>query len=74
MLGFVYQKLTSFGVKDAYNKAIEAYTMALALNPLNPGLKLSLANVSIAGQKIKEAKDYASFPHFPIGFTLLIYF
>ncbi|KKQ04163.1 MAG: hypothetical protein US18_C0013G0016 [Parcubacteria group bacterium GW2011_GWB1_36_5] len=60
MLGFVYQKLTSFGVKDAYNKAIEAYTMALALNPLNPGLKLSLANVSIAGQKIKEAKDYAN--------------
>lgn len=59
MLGSVYQKLVLLGVKDAYGKAIEAYTTASNLNPNNPGLKLDLANVSIASQKIKEAKDYA---------------
>jgi len=59
-LGSVYQNLASFGVKDAYSKALAAYTTASALNPLNPGLKLDLATVSIANQQTKEAKDYAN--------------
>lgn len=59
-LGSVYQKLASFGVKDTYNKAIEAYTKAGALNPNNPGIKLDMATVSMTNQKTKEAKDYAN--------------
>lgn len=59
-LGAVYQKLASLGVKDAYSKAIEAYTTASTLNPNNPGLKLSMAIVSVANQKTKEAEDYAN--------------
>ncbi len=58
-LGSVYQRLASLGVKDAYGKAIEAFTTALTLNPLNPGLKLNMASVSMTNQKTKEAKDYA---------------
>ncbi len=59
-LGSVYQRLATLGVKDTYDKAIEAYKTALTLNPLNPGLKLDMANVSIASKKIQEAKDYAN--------------
>ncbi len=58
-LGAVYQRLNALGVKDAYDKAIQAYTRASVLNPLNPGIKLNMANIAIAGDKIKEAKEYA---------------
>ncbi|MFA6076857.1 MAG: tetratricopeptide repeat protein [Candidatus Paceibacterota bacterium] len=59
-LGYVYQSLALFGVKDAYNKAIEAYKIASDLNPNNPGLKLSIANMFKAIGKIKDAKDYGN--------------
>ena len=59
-LGSVYQSLASFGVKDTYSKAIEAYTIALSLNPLNPGIKLNMANAAIVNQKNEEAKEYAN--------------
>jgi len=59
-LGSVYQTAATLGVKDAYSKTIEAYEKASTLNPLNPGLKLALASISIASQKTKEAKNYAS--------------
>ena len=60
LLGSVYQAVGSLGVKDAYNKAVPAYQDASNLNPLNPGLKLSMANASFADGKVKEAKDYAN--------------
>ena len=56
----MYQAVGSLGVKDAYNKAVPAFQDASNLNPLNPGLKLSMANASFADGKIKEAKDYAN--------------
>lgn len=59
-LGSVYQILASFGVKDAYSKAVEAYKLASVLNPLNPGIKLEMANASFADGKTKEAKEYAN--------------
>ena len=64
-LGSAYQNLASFGVKDTdnkdlYGKAIDAYTRASTLNPNNPGIKLSLASVSMANKQTKEAKDYAN--------------
>jgi len=59
-LGGVYQRLVSFGIKDTYEKSIEAYKMAVALNPLNPGLHLDMASVSLANKKNTEAKDYAN--------------
>jgi tetratricopeptide (TPR) repeat protein len=59
-LGSVYQSLASFGVKDAYSKAIEAYKTASTLNPLNPGLKLEIASSLLADGKTKDAKEYAN--------------
>lgn len=59
-LGSVYQSLASFGVKDVYSKAIEAYKIASTLNPNNPGLKLAIASVSFADGKVKDAKDYGN--------------
>ncbi|MSU44638.1 hypothetical protein EXS45_00425 [Candidatus Nomurabacteria bacterium] len=59
-LGSVYQRLALFGVKDTYNKAIEAYKIAETLNPNNPGIKLGIASASFALGKVKDAKDYAN--------------
>ena len=56
----MYQNLALLGVKDTYSKAIEAYKVALTLNPLNPGLKLAMAKASFTAEKNKEAKDYAN--------------
>ena len=60
LLGSVYQAVGSLGVKDAYSKAIEAYKTASLLNPLNPGLKLSMAGASFVDGKVKEAEKYAN--------------
>lgn len=59
LLGSLYQAVGSLGAKDAYVKAVEYFQNASNLNPLNPGLKLAMANASYADGKIKEAKDYA---------------
>ena len=55
-LGVVYNTVGLLGVKDAYEKAIEAYKAASALNPLNPGLKLAIARVYFASQKLNDAR------------------
>lgn len=59
-LGSIYQSLASFGVKDANTKAVEAYTTAATLNPLNPRIKLVMASASFADGKKEEAKNYAN--------------
>ncbi len=56
-LGVVYNTVGLLGVKDAYDKAIEAYKKASILNPLNPGLKLALGRVFNAFGKTSEAKS-----------------
>ncbi len=56
-LGSVYYTALSLGVPDARDKAIEAFTKASTLNPLNPRLKLALASVYMADGKNKEAKE-----------------
>jgi hypothetical protein len=60
LLGSTYQAAGSLGVKDSFSKAVIAYQNASNLNPLNPGLKLAMAEVSFADGKVKEAKDYAN--------------
>lgn len=60
LLGSVYQAVGSLGVKNAYSEAVVAYQSASNLNPLNPGLKLSMATASFLDGKIKEARDYAN--------------
>jgi tetratricopeptide (TPR) repeat protein len=60
LLGSTYQAVGSLGVKDAYSRAVVAYQSASDLNPLNPGLKLSMAGASFVDGKVKEAKDYAN--------------
>jgi hypothetical protein len=59
-LGSVYETIAPFGITGAYDKAVDAYQKATILNPLNPGIELSLARVSFANGKTKEATDYAN--------------
>ena len=59
LLGSVYQNVGLLGVKDAYSKAISAYQAAATLNPLNPGIKLAIANTSLSLGNTKDAKDQA---------------
>lgn len=59
LLGSVYQNLGLLGVKDTYSKALSAYQTATTLNPLNPGIKLAIANVSLALGDTKDAKEQA---------------
>ncbi len=47
-------------MKDVYDKAIAAYQTASGLNPLNPGLKLSIAGVSFINGDVPGAKNYAN--------------
>ncbi|MFZ2150161.1 MAG: hypothetical protein WAV15_03305 [Minisyncoccia bacterium] len=60
LLGSVYHTVGVLGVKDAYVKAVEAYQGAAKLNPLNPGLKLAMADASLSDGKLTEAKSYAN--------------
>ncbi|MCF7834379.1 MAG: tetratricopeptide repeat protein [Candidatus Pacebacteria bacterium] len=57
-LGFVYNTAGSFGVEEAYNKAMDSYKKASTLNPLNPGVKLTLARIAFSASKTKEAKEF----------------
>jgi tetratricopeptide (TPR) repeat protein len=57
-LGGLYQLATTIGVEGASTKAIEAYTKALELNPLNPGLKLAIGRLYLAEGKTADAKMY----------------
>jgi cytochrome c-type biogenesis protein CcmH/NrfG len=59
-LGNVYSAALGFGVKDVYDKTIEAYAKAAELNPANPGIQLSLASAAFVGGKIDDAKMYAN--------------
>ena len=59
MLGNVYQTLGTLGIKDVYGPAITAYKNASTLNPLNPGIQLSLATSSFLNGNIQDAKYYA---------------
>jgi hypothetical protein len=60
LLGSVYQSVGTLGVKDAYSQAVSAYQAASVLNPLNPGIKLSIAGALFLDGKVKDAKDYAN--------------
>lgn len=59
ILGFVYKNAASIGIKDASAKAIESYTEASRLNPLNPLMKLEIARTHFIDKNIKEARAYA---------------
>lgn len=58
-LGNVYYNVGLLGVKDVYSRSIESFKIASLLNPLNPGIKLSIARVFFAEGNTKEARDYA---------------
>jgi cytochrome c-type biogenesis protein CcmH/NrfG len=60
LLGSVYQTAGPISGKDAYSKAISAYQTASSLNPLNPGLKLSIAGVSFVNGDVEGAENYAN--------------
>jgi hypothetical protein len=58
-LGSMYATGASLGVPDAASQAITAYEKASSLNPLNPGLKLTLAQTAFNNKDIEGAKNYA---------------
>lgn len=57
LLGSVYHTVSNFGLTNAYDKAIEAYKIAQTLNPINPGVNLSIAKALISKNMNKEAKE-----------------
>jgi len=59
-LGSVYEAGFSFGITDAFTKAVEAYNEASKLNPLNPSLKINLARLYFNNKEIQKAKDFAN--------------
>lgn len=60
LLGSMYESAGTIGVRDAYSKALSAYQSAFLLNPLNPGLKIAMASVSLLDEKTGDAKNYAN--------------
>lgn len=54
MLGSVYQATGS------YSDAVAAYQSASVLDPLDPSIKLSIADASFSNGKVQDAKDYAN--------------
>lgn len=58
-LGNVYSLAATLGVEDSYNEAVNAYNKAIEVNPLNPGLQLSLSSLALASNKNSDAKTYA---------------
>ncbi|MFA6324743.1 MAG: hypothetical protein WCX46_00740 [Candidatus Paceibacterota bacterium] len=59
-LGSVYNTGSTLGIAEAYDMAIESYEKASSLNPLNPGIKLILAQVAFGNKNIKDSKVYAN--------------
>lgn len=59
ILGFVYKNAASLGIKDASAKAIESYTEASRLNPINPLMKLEIARTYFIDKNIKSAREFA---------------
>lgn len=58
-LGIVYEFAGSLGAPGHYDKAFLAYESASRINPLNPGIKLAMARVSLANKNKVEAMSYA---------------
>jgi hypothetical protein len=58
-LGNVYATAAALGIKDAYEKAVQAYNKAAELNPINPSIQLALANIAITADKTNDAKTLA---------------
>jgi hypothetical protein len=58
MLGVVYSTARGLGMNGIQDRAIQAYQAALKLNPLNPGLMVSIAREYITLGEFQEAKKY----------------
>lgn len=62
MLGRVYGSVVPLGVEGAYESAQRSYAEALALNPHNPEILLTLARLELAkdSENIEGAKEFIS--------------
>ncbi|MBU6214742.1 hypothetical protein KGM48_02775 [Patescibacteria group bacterium] len=56
-LGSLYAQAVPLGVSGAYESAKTAYQKAAALNPTNPQIPYTLAQLDIAGKNIQAAQD-----------------
>lgn len=56
VLAATYFTASKLGLADAYIKAEEFYNKAITLNPLNPSLKLALANIAFEKKDFKNAR------------------
>ncbi|MFH1402510.1 MAG: hypothetical protein ABIG87_02685 [Patescibacteria group bacterium] len=58
LLAKVYGAVVPLKIEGAYDNSSKAYIQAIQLNPKNPLLILSLANLEIANENIEKAKEY----------------
>jgi tetratricopeptide (TPR) repeat protein len=56
-LARAYGVLVPLQIQGAYDESKKAYEKALELNPTNPGIPLSIAQLDLSANKSKEAKD-----------------
>ncbi len=57
-LAKVYGSVVPLKIEGAYDSAFQAYVQANNLNPTNPLLILSLANLELANEDLEKAKEY----------------
>jgi len=59
-LGLLYATAAGSGASDVYIQAVEAYTKASELNPLNPRLKLEIARAYFGANDIDNAREFTN--------------
>ena len=57
-LGQVYESFMPVGIQSSYESAVASYDRAVGLNPNNPSLYLSLANIELNRKNIEKARSY----------------
>lgn len=58
LLGDVYRAVVPFNIAQAYDSSKQAYESAVALNPTNPVLPFTLAQLEIANKNAPAAESY----------------
>ena len=57
LLGNMYAEAVPLGVSAAYESALSAYTRAAELNPTNPQIPYTLAQLAVANRDLKAAEE-----------------
>ena len=57
LLAGIYSSVARLGVEGGYEKALEFYQKASELNPINPGIQLSIANIHYTLGELDKARE-----------------